>query len=116
MTVERFEVRRQIAAAAPQIFALLCDPRAHVAIDSSGMLQSADGSPVTQVGDEFVVHMAREAPNHSPREKYDARVIIPAFEPDPRIEWTIPGVTQPPIRHLYGYRLEPSDTGTLVTS
>jgi hypothetical protein len=43
---ERFEVRRQIAAPPAVIFALLCDPQGHVAIDSSGMLQSADGAPV----------------------------------------------------------------------
>jgi len=116
MTVERFEVRRQIAAAPPQIFALLCDPRGHVAIDSSGMLQSADGDPVTKAGDEFVVHMDREALNDYPLGKYDVRVIITAFEPNTHVEWTISGVIQPPIRHLYGYHLEPSDTGTLVTS
>src|SRR4051794_40488240 len=116
MTVERFEVRRQIAAAAPQIFALLCDPRGHVAIDSSGMLQSADGGPVTEAGDEFVVHMDREALNDYPLGKYDVTVIITRFEPDVLIEWTISGVIQPPIRHLYGYRLEAGDGGTLVTS
>jgi hypothetical protein len=32
-----------------------------VAIDSSGMLQSAGGDPVGQVGDQFVAHMDREA-------------------------------------------------------
>jgi hypothetical protein len=116
MTVERFEVRRQIAAPPERIFALLCDPRGHVAIDSSGMLQSADGDPVTKVGDEFVVHMDREALNDYPLGKYDVHVIITRLEPDSHIEWTISGVVQPPIRHLYGYQLSPSDSGTLVTS
>src|SRR4051794_10309678 len=116
MTVERFEVRRQIAAPPAKVFALLCDPRGHVAIDSSGMLQSAEGETVTKVGDEFVVHMDRESLNDYPLGKYDVRVIITALEPDAHIEWTISGVIQPPIRHLYGYRLEPSEVGTLVTS
>lgn len=40
---ERIEVQRTIAAAAPDIFAVLCDPQGHVAIDSSGMLQDAEG-------------------------------------------------------------------------
>jgi len=116
VTEERFEVRRQIAASPAKVFEVLRDPRGHVTIDSSGMLQSADGDPVTKVGDEFVVHMDRESLNDYPLGKYDVRVIITQFEQDKHIEWTISGVTQPPLRHLYGYLLEPSDIGTLVTS
>lgn len=116
MTTERFEVQRQIAAPPAKVFAVLCDPRGHVAIDSSGMLQSADGAPVQGVGDKFVVHMDREAKNDYPMGKYDVTVIITQFEPDAQIEWTISGAIQPPIMHLYGYRLEPSSTGTLVTT
>jgi Polyketide cyclase / dehydrase and lipid transport len=113
---ERFEVQRQIAATPAKVFALLCDPSGHVAIDSSGMLQSADGSAVGAVGDSFVVHMDRESLNDYPLGKYDVTVTITQFEQDRLIEWTISGVIQPPIRHLYGYRLEPSDVGALVTS
>lgn len=116
MTTERFEVQRQIAAPPAKVFALLCDPNGHVTIDSSGMLQSADGDPVSKAGDEFVVHMDREALNDFPMGKYDVTVIITEFERDALIEWTISGTIQPPIRHLYGYRLQPSENGTLVTS
>ena len=116
MTSERFEVQRTIAADPATIFRLLCDPQGHVAIDSSGMLQSADGGHVQQVGDEFVVHMDREALNDYPLGKYDVTVIITQLEPDALIEWTISGVIQPPVKHLYGYRLEPTAAGTLVTS
>jgi hypothetical protein len=115
-SAERFEVQRQIAASPDAIFALLTDPRGHVAIDSSGMLQSADGDPVRQVGDRFVVHMDREALNDLPMGKYDVTVIITRLEPDTEIEWMISGTIQPPIMHRYGYRLEPRDGGTLVTS
>jgi hypothetical protein len=87
-----------------------------VAIDSSGMLQSAEGEPVRGVGDKFVVHMDREAKNDYPLGKYDVTVIITQFEQDTQIEWTISGAIQPPIMHLYGYRLAPSETGTLVTT
>lgn len=116
MTTERFEVQRQIAAPPEKIFALLCVPAGHVAIDSSGMLQSAEGKPASGAGDEFVVHMDREALNDYPLGKYDVTVIITKFEQDTLIEWTISGQIQPPIRHLYGYRLEPSEGGTLATS
>jgi hypothetical protein len=60
---DRFEVQRTIAAPAADVFAVLCDPQGHVAIDATGMLQSADGEPVTAAGDSFVVHMDREALN-----------------------------------------------------
>jgi len=113
---ERFEVQRQIAAPPAKVFSLLCDPAGHVAIDSSGMLQSSDGAPVRAVGDSFVVHMDRESLNDYPLGKYDVTVLITQFESDRLLEWTISGVIQPPIRHLYGYRLEPSEVGTLVTS
>ncbi len=115
-TTERFEVQRQIAAPPAKVFELLCDPKGHVAIDSSGMLQSADGKPVRGVGDKFVVHMDREAKNDYPLGKYDVTVIITQFEQDTQIEWTISGALQPPIMHLYGYQLTPSETGTLVTT
>ena len=116
MTQERFEVSRLIKASPSAVFAVLRDPMGHVAIDSSGMLQSADGSPVTAVGDTFVVHMDRESLNDYPLGEYDVTVIITKYVEDQLIEWTISGQIQPPIRHLYGYRLEAVDDGTLVTS
>ncbi|KAA0019472.1 SRPBCC family protein [Antrihabitans cavernicola] len=116
MTTERFEVQRQIAATPARVFDVLSDPRGHVAIDSSGMLQSAEGDRVTKAGDTFVVHMDRESKGDIPMGKYDVTVIITEFEQDVAIEWTISGTVQPPIEHLYGYKLETSDIGTLVTT
>jgi hypothetical protein len=116
MTCDRFEIRRQIAATPPKVFGVVSSPNGHVNIDASGMLQSADGPPVGKVGDEFVVHMDRESLNDRPLGKYDIRVIITKFERDRLIEWTVSMVDKPPIMHLYGYELEPSEGGTLVTS
>ena len=110
------EVQRTIAASPADVFALLCDPQGHVAIDASGMLQDADGEPVTAAGDSFVVHMDREALNDFPMGKYDVTVNIKAFEQDRLISWTILGQIKPQIGHVYGYRLEPEGEGTLVTS
>ena len=116
MTTERFEVQRTIAADAATIFAVLRDPKGHVAIDSSGMLQSSTGEPAGQVGDTFVIHMDREALNDFPLGKYDVTVSITTYEQDREIAWTILGQLDPPIGHVYGYALEPADAGTLVTS
>jgi hypothetical protein len=116
MTTERLEVQRTIAADPAAIFALLCDPRGHVSIDSSGMLMDATGEPVAAVGDSFVVHMDREALNDYPMGRYDVTVTITAFVPDREIAWTVLGQIRPPIGHVYGYLLEPASGGTLVTS
>jgi uncharacterized protein YndB with AHSA1/START domain len=117
MDTERFEVERTIAASPTEIFAVLSDPSGHAAIDSTGMLQWAEGDRVTAVGDTFVVHMDRESFNDYPMGKYDVTVIITKYEPDSLIEWTISGQIQPPLRHLYGYQLAPAEGGaTLVTS
>ena len=116
MTSERIEVQRPIAAEPAAIFAVLCDPKGHVAIDSSGMLMAATGEPVKAVGDSFVVHMDREALNDYPMGRYDVTVIITTFVPDRDIAWTVSGQIQPPMGHVYGYALEPVDGGTLVTS
>lgn len=115
-TEERIEVGRTIPAEASKIFKILCDPEGHVSIDSSGMLMSATGDPVKAVGDSFVVHMDREALNDYPMGLYDVEVTIKTFEPDREIAWTILGQIRPQIGHIYGYRLEPTDGGTLVTS
>lgn len=116
MTSERFEIKRQVAATPARIFEIISSPSGHVAIDASGMLQSAEGQPAEKVGDEFLVHMDRESLNDRPMGKYDVRVIITKFERDRAIEWMVSGVTQAPIMHLYGYELEPNDDGTLVTT
>ena len=105
---DRIEVSRAIAAPARAIFDVVRDPQGHVAIDASGMLMSASGAPAEQVGDRFVVHMDREALNDFPLGLYDVEVEIVTFERDREIAWTIHGRIQPPIGHVYGYRLEPA--------
>ena len=116
ITAERIEVERTIAADPGAIFQVLCEPSGHVAIDSSGMLMSATGEAVTAVGESFVVHMDREALNDYPMGLYDVTVTIVTFVPDREIAWTILGQIRPQIGHVYGYRLAPTDAGTVVTS
>jgi hypothetical protein len=116
MTNERIEVQRSIPSDPAEIFRVLCDPQGHVSIDSAGMLMDATGSPVTAAGDSFVVHMDREALSDYPLGEYDVSVTITTFHQDREIAWTILGAIRPAIGHVYGYRLEPTEGGTLVTS
>lgn len=108
------EARRSIAAEPAEIFAILSDPSGHVAIDSSGMLMSASGSPVSAVDDSFVVHMDREALGDYPLGVYDVTVRIVTFKRDEEIAWRIEGNLN--IGHTYGYRLARCVGGTEVTS
>ncbi|MDW3216704.1 MAG: DUF1330 domain-containing protein [Ilumatobacteraceae bacterium] len=112
----RIEVQRAIAADPATIFDLLRRPEGHVEIDASGMLMSATGEPAGSVGDRFTVHMDRDSLRDFDLGEYDVEVVMTVFEPDREIAWTIDGQLQPPINHVYGYRLEAIDGGTIVTS
>lgn len=43
VTTDRIDVQRTVKADPAAIFAVLCDPQGHVAIDGSGMLMDAEG-------------------------------------------------------------------------
>jgi hypothetical protein len=116
MSDQRIEVERAIAAEPGAIFEILRSPEGHVQIDASGMLMSSSGEAASAVGDTFVVHMDRDALNDFDLGEYDVTVVISEFEQDRRIAWTIDGTIQPPIGQVYGYRLEPIEGGTTVTS
>lgn len=111
---ERIEVARAIAAEPSAIFEVLRDPQGHVAIDASGMLMSASGSPASGVGDSFVVHMDRDSLRDFPLGLYDVTVTFVTFEHDRELAWGI-GSGDRQLGHIYGYRLEPIDEGTIVT-
>lgn len=116
MSEQRLEVDRVIAAEPGPIFEILRSPEGHVQIDASGMLMSAEGVPAAAVGDSFVVHMDRDSLRDFDLGEYDVTVVMTAFEKDTHIEWTITGGMEPPLGHVYGYRLEPVEGGTRVTS
>jgi hypothetical protein len=113
---ERFEVQRFIPVDPATIFGVVTDPKGHVAIDASGMLQSATGEPARAAGDTFVIHMDRESLGDLPMGKYDVTVTFTAYEQDEYVTWEVSGEGFPSIGHFYGYRLEPAEGGTLVTS
>lgn len=112
---ERLAVQRTIPAEPARVFAVLCDPQGHVAIDASGMLVDATGDVAAKAGDQFVVHMDRRALDDHPMGPYEVTVTITAFDRDHEVAWTVEshGVA---LGHVYGYTLEPVEEGTLVTS
>ncbi len=124
VTETRMEISRFVPYPPEEVFAVLTDPEGHVDIDSTGMLQSATGSPVSAVGDTFVIHMDRESLGDYDLGRYDVTVEFLTVDAPREIAWTIVGQLRPQIGHVYGYRLEPATDegddearpGTMVTS
>jgi uncharacterized protein YndB with AHSA1/START domain len=113
----RLELTRSINAPPAAVFTVITDPAGHVQIDGSGMLVAAqNSSPLTRVGDSFVMNMDREPLGDLPLGKYQVRNTVTAFVPDELFEWNVGGVDQPPFGHVYGYRLEPGDDGATVVT
>jgi hypothetical protein len=119
MSAERVSATRRIGAPAAAIYRIVSDPAGHVRIDGSGMLDAApDAQPLTAVGETFDMNMDRTPLNDIPGlVKYTVRNTVTQIEPDRLVEWTIGGVDQPPLGHVYGWQLDPvSDTETDVTN
>ena len=59
---------------------------------------------------------ATTSPSPRRHRRYDVTVTIERFTQDREIAWSIEGTVKPGIGHIYGYQLEPTEDGTLVTS
>ncbi|MGH9027367.1 MAG: polyketide cyclase, partial [Acidimicrobiia bacterium] len=89
----RVSVRCTITAAPDDIFAVITDPNMHVAIDGSGMLQSApDAKPLVSVGDSFEMNMDREPLGDLPLGKYQVLNTVTKIERDETLEWNVGGL------------------------
>ncbi|MGD9957871.1 polyketide cyclase [Nocardioides sp.] len=115
---QRLSVTRDVAAPAPRIFALLCDPQGHVQLDGSGMLVATGADRLTAVGDTFVVDMDREPLGDLPWGRYAVRNTVTQYVPDELLEWDVASMDHhKPLGHVYGYALERrGDDLTRVTS
>ncbi|GAA4974512.1 hypothetical protein WHI96_05260 [Pseudonocardia tropica] len=82
---ERIETSRIVDAGPAEIVAVLRDPRGHVAVDSSGMLVSAEGEPVSAAG----------GLGDRPMGRYDVTVHIASHVPDREVSRTVVGVLRP---------------------
>jgi len=86
MTTQQIEnvvtVSRRIDAPASAIFAVLCDPAQHVAIDGAGMLRSSPSQRLAGVGDSFAVEMWNDEMG-----EYEMTNTVVEFEPNRLITW-----------------------------
>lgn len=115
MKVQRVEESRFIAASPEKIFELICLPAVHLATDSSGLLHSAEGDAITAVGDEVVLHMGQESPEGTLVASYDVTVVFTVFSLNTALAWTIRAYGRVADGHEWGYRLQGTAGGTLVT-
>lgn len=119
MTDQRVSARRRIKASAHALFEIVSNPEGHVRIDGSGMLEAApDAQRLTAVGDVFDMAMDRTPLDDIPGlVKYTVRNTVTQLVPDRLVEWTIGAVDQPPLGHVYGWKLEAvNDNETDVTN
>jgi uncharacterized protein YndB with AHSA1/START domain len=114
-------VTRRVDAPAATIFALLCDPANHVALDGSEMLRSAPTRRLSNVGDSFAVEMWNDEMG-----EYEMTNVVVEFEPDRLIRWrpTMTRASRPEdldavgssAEQRWGFQLAPvSETVTDVT-
>jgi uncharacterized protein YndB with AHSA1/START domain len=114
-------VTRRMDAPAATIFAVLCDPATHVAVDGSGMLRASTAGRVTAVDDSFAVEMHNDEMGD-----YEMTNVVVELEPNRLIRWqpTMTRASRPEdqedvgksAEHRWGYELTPvSDAVTEVT-
>jgi uncharacterized protein YndB with AHSA1/START domain len=98
-------VSRSVVIAAPpeRVFAMLADPRAHVAFDGLSTVKAViDGPERLYLGARFKVRMHRGT-------RYVVRNTVVEYEENRRIAW------RHFVRHRWRYELAPTTGGTLVT-
>jgi len=102
---ERLERAQRVVPADPQqVFDLLADPRQHAVIDGSGQVKSAhdDAPQRLSKGAKFGMKMRVGMP-------YSMTNEVVEFDEPTCIAWRHVG------GHVWRYRLEPTEGGTLVT-
>ena len=108
--IYRLEVSRIVESTPSAIFDIVCDPRMHVEIDGSGMLEATPNStPVTAVGDTFEMEMDREPLGDLPMGKYKAFNTVTRILPDALLEWSVGSKERPSYGHVFGWKMKAAD-------
>lgn len=108
----RIRVQDTVASAADDLFAVVADPRRHVEIDGSGMLQGIDESspsPLTAVGQVFTMAMS-----HPALGDYRTDNHVVEFEPGRRITWSPGRAGDPPAGVWWTWEFAPMPGGATV--
>jgi len=105
-------VEQTVDAGAPELFAVLADPRRHIEIDGSGTLRPTSGtSVITGVGQVFT--MAMTYPSLG---EYRTDNLVVEFERDRRLTWATSRTGLPPAGVWWTWVLTPGPDGrTTVT-
>lgn len=98
-------------SSAPALFALLADPRSHVQMDASGMLQATEDATVIDHVEQ-VFSMAMHYPSLGDYIT-DNRVV--EFEPDRCLTWATGRRGQPPAGVRWGWQLTPASPRRVAT-
>jgi hypothetical protein len=113
MTETRSSVSATVEATADEVFEVLIDPKNHVEIDGSGMLEAApDARIMRSVGDTFVINMDREPLGDLPLGKYKVINTVTRFEPGRVLEWSVGTKEKRANGYVYGWQIASDESGT----
>ncbi len=116
MTQTRSSVSATVNATTDEVFAILIDPKNHVEIDGSGMLEAApDARLMTSVGDTFVINMDREPLGDLPLGKYRVINTVTKFEPGRVLEWSVGTREKRSNGYVYGWEITSDDESGATT-
>ena len=115
---DRVAVSITVEASPAEVFLVVTDPRMHVEIDGSGMLEAAsDTERLARVGDTFGMDMDREPLGDVPMGRYQVLNTVTRFVPDVLLEWNVGSRERGPFGHVYGWEITPVGPGrTRVTN
>jgi hypothetical protein len=107
LTVDRVSASRRVAASPQQIFAIVSNPKGHVEIDGSGMIQVAsDPRPLTSVGETFDMEMDRRPLGDVPEmTEYEVRCTVTRVVADRLFEWDV-SFEGFRVGHVFGWQID----------
>jgi hypothetical protein len=104
----RLAVTARVHASPSEVFRVVCDPKMHVEIDGSGMLEAApDAKRLQEPGDTFEIAMDREPLGDIPMGKYKVLNTVTKIVPDELLEWNVGSAEHGAFGHLYGWEITP---------
>jgi hypothetical protein len=107
----RASIKRVVKAQPSTVFRIVCDPKMHVEIDGSGMLELAPNAKrLEAVGDTFEMDMDREPLGDVPMGKYQVLNTVTQIVPGSLLEWNVGSAEHGPFGHVYGWRMTAVDS------
>jgi hypothetical protein len=102
----RMAVTGKVSATPSDVFRIVTDPKMHVEIDGSGMLEAApEAKRLEAAGDTFEIAMDREPLGDIPMGKYKVLNTVTRIVPNELLEWNVGSREHGAYGHVYGWEI-----------